>query len=702
MQSTTAERIGGFKRASVCPSVSHTEPSQLPGVASAAASQLGAAEPSSRQQPAAGTSAPQNDDRIVVRIKVPKAFMPYRWRDRPQFSSCLLPSHTPTSAAVGPTSNSAGHTEGRPAIGANAILNSETIAPTDSLVDSGLFSAIVSLACSMDLAAEPVDGASWLTSPLIDFVTMHFAREYQDIHFLPCEFLAFDLPRAARSNESLAHYRPTDLLGNVVQLPSPLSKLAIRRTVRSDSIAATMRTAHAAAVAATPLSVRAAAAATAALAVSSLPPAALPRVTEMVKRELQNQADMDEVLAHSAPAFASGPATQVTIPDSAPYNVASRLASLQLQLGRGAPVTARPYHAMCMLNVTPIGCSSAWMHTTMCSSLRAFVEHPLDEAGRARERQELEQEQATQWQQSSLGASSSPNSTNLEALHGRWWLADTSLQRSQALAELLPPLQRVAFGLHGAPTKRSEAPSEAPSTPKVRLTLCGRRRWGYLLSWPPTEEELLSQWDQYEVAAAKHKRLLHPNMPDVHPRQGKSPFGLYVAGSGEDAERLRKLHNFFRPSRDTWDQDGGRAFIRVKPANRGKPIMCFSNVGNNHWNLLRIAFSPVPSIEVYEPMGKPGGRRSGMSMRTVPRPLVAWLDSAHPIPGGWQDVASSAIEAQQQQTGFDCGVACLLYAEKCAQGQQPADVGKWTDQEEITEFRVILQDFFRTLSSQAE
>ena len=128
--------------------------------------------------------------------------------------------------------------------------------------------------------------------------------------------------------------------------------------------------------------------------------------------------------------------------------------------------------------------------------------------------------------------------------------------------------------------------------------------------------------------------------------------------------------------------------------------MFFSNVGNNHWNLLRIAFSPVPSIEVYEPMGKPGGRRSGMSMRTVPRPLVAWLDAAHPIAGGWQDVASSAIEAQQQQTGFDCGVACLLYAEKCAQGQQPADVGHWTDQEEITKFRVILQDFFQKLSSQ--
>ena len=129
--------------------------------------------------------------------------------------------------------------------------------------------------------------------------------------------------------------------------------------------------------------------------------------------------------------------------------------------------------------------------------------------------------------------------------------------------------------------------------------------------------------------------------------------------------------------------------------------MFFSNVGNNHWNLLRIAFSPVPSIQVYEPMGKPGGRRSGMSMRTVPRPLVAWLDAAHPIPGGWQDVASSAIEAQQQQTGFDCGVACLLYAEKCAQGQHPADVGKWTDQAEITKYRVILQDFFQKLSSQA-
>ena len=59
----------------------------------------------------------------------------------------------------------------------------------------------------------------------------------------------------------------------------------------------------------------------------------------------------------------------------------------------------------------------------------------------------------------------------------------------------------------------------------------------------------------------------------------------------------------------------------------------------------------------------------------------------------WLTRVTSAITRQQQMTGFDCGVACLLYAEKCGQRIMCEDVDATTTQEEITEFRGILQTF---------
>lgn len=61
--------------------------------------------------------------------------------------------------------------------------------------------------------------------------------------------------------------------------------------------------------------------------------------------------------------------------------------------------------------------------------------------------------------------------------------------------------------------------------------------------------------------------------------------------------------------------------------------------------------------------------------------------------GGWAFRAYSAITRQQQTTGFDCGVAALLYAEKCGQGQMREDVDAWTTQRDMTEYRRSLQRY---------
>ncbi len=105
-------------------------------------------------------------------------------------------------------------------------------------------------------------------------------------------------------------------------------------------------------------------------------------------------------------------------------------------------------------------------------------------------------------------------------------------------------------------------------------------------------------------------------------------------------------------------------------------------------------------IEIYEPMGKPTSRKTlyhsdGLSLRSVPRFLIEWLDAVCPLSteGGWRARTISAVTSAHQSNGFDCAVACLLYAEKCAQGQEAEDICIDTCQEEITRYRTLLEKF---------
>ena len=85
----------------------------------------------------------------------------------------------------------------------------------------------------------------------------------------------------------------------------------------------------------------------------------------------------------------------------------------------------------------------------------------------------------------------------------------------------------------------------------------------------------------------------------------------------------------------------------------------------------------------------------GLSLRNLPRHLLTWLDAVCPLPteGGWRARSKSAITWQQQGNGWDCGVACLLYAEKIGQGLEAETICNTTDQDQISVHRAMLQRF---------
>eukprot|EP00605_Chrysophyceae_sp_TOSAG23-4_P002685 GSChrysophyteH1.ASY1.ANO1.2962.1 assembled CDS len=136
--------------------------------------------------------------------------------------------------------------------------------------------------------------------------------------------------------------------------------------------------------------------------------------------------------------------------------------------------------------------------------------------------------------------------------------------------------------------------------------------------------------------------------------------------------------------------------------NDTKPIVFVCNSNNIHWNLIRVIRHPKPQLQLFEPMGKPLSRHKGLGYRDVPRCIIKWLDLCAPLDDpteSWIHTGISAIENQQQFTPFDCGVACLLYAEKCGLGQDIADINANTSQADITQYRTVLQEFMRRLNA---
>ena len=134
---------------------------------------------------------------------------------------------------------------------------------------------------------------------------------------------------------------------------------------------------------------------------------------------------------------------------------------------------------------------------------------------------------------------------------------------------------------------------------------------------------------------------------------------------------------------------------RTLQYNQSRPIVLLYNSNSIHWTLIRIQYLPEPAIELFEPMGKPQHRNGRLTYRDVPREVIRWLDTCCPLDDGrsWLDVSTSAITKQHQVTSFDCGVACLLYAEKCGLGHGKDDINELTSQEHITQYRELLRDY---------
>jgi hypothetical protein len=178
---------------------------------------------------------------------------------------------------------------------------------------------------------------------------------------------------------------------------------------------------------------------------------------------------------------------------------------------------------------------------------------------------------------------------------------------------------------------------------------------------------------------------------------------VHFMGTEFAALQLRSAHKNLELKRGFVVND-----ILGKPVNYDcewpKSIVFAVNIKNRHWNLLRVQHWPHRELQLFEPMGKPASRgqknsTAGVSLRYIPHDVLVWLDKCWPCECNdrlgkkgvtWQNLSRSAITFQHQLTGFDCGVACLLYAEKCGQGLLRQDIEQSTDQAEITKFRKLL------------
>lgn len=71
----------------------------------------------------------------------------------------------------------------------------------------------------------------------------------------------------------------------------------------------------------------------------------------------------------------------------------------------------------------------------------------------------------------------------------------------------------------------------------------------------------------------------------------------------------------------------------------------------------------------------------------MPRAVIEWLERCFPQHGSWLARTESAITRAHQVTGFDCGIACLLYADKCGRGESVEQINAQTNQHAITSYR---------------
>ena len=478
---------------------------------------------------------------------------------------------------------------------------------------------ILAASLAMDLDSAPVGGDSWLTSVLIDFVALQFARRYRGAHFLPTNFMAYEVRRAVAVNP--LGYEPKDLLNRAVSLepdavppvltpfgdtayasrprrarvPIPVP-VPVPTPVPGDAPGSPSLSAATSASSVPPLQPPVPAAAVgAAGAAVPLPPAAAARSSRGV-----GKADS------RVPSPPPPPPSPPPPPPPPPPPVVQHRGGVAISVGIPSTQSA----------------TSAPLGVGIASLPVALTRYRLPSAG------------------GSSGAGDQP--------------AVLIVPTAVAAAAAAAAAAATAAASAAAPLPETAAAAAAP--PPVLVDGDVTLRWA-----PP-------------------------------PPQYSPPVYL----------------------------------------STNKPLIFFWNIGNMHWNLVRVRTGLHKEIEVFEPMGKLTSRArvqyksEGLSLRSVPPHLIEWLDTVCPLPtaDGWKARTVSAITSAHQGNGFDCGVACLLYAEKCGLGMEKViilllfiavrgcarprphtrthantlppqeDINLTTDQREITRYRQLLAAYF--------
>ena len=125
------------------------------------------------------------------------------------------------------------------------------------------------------------------------------------------------------------------------------------------------------------------------------------------------------------------------------------------------------------------------------------------------------------------------------------------------------------------------------------------------------------------------------------------------------------------------------------------PIVFIINSEGIHWQCIRVQRDKGKEcLELFEPMGKPEHRHGGLGSRDVPRCVIEWLNSCCPLEGNksWLSLGVSAITERQQLNSHDCGVAALLYAERCGLGHTAEEINTVT-QDDLSAYRQLLKAF---------
>lgn len=261
-----------------------------------------------------------------------------------------------------------------------------------------------------------------------------------------------------------------------------------------------------------------------------------------------------------------------------------------------------------------------------------------------------------------------------------------------------PPPVELLLQRQCPPSRRERAPLRAPRsvvTTRTRRLAGGeeeaeeakRRRFRLLQSAFGPEDRV----DESNWITGTLIDLMLWKFANLYPVVHFLPTAFYhlqleatVKAAGSPWRRRRRGH---RSKRDYQVRD---VLGRVLDYDSDTPLVFIVNVDRIHWNLFRVQLEPTPELQLFEPMGRLASR-SGISYRSVPRAVIEWLDVCYPQYTGWLERTVSAITNKQQVSGFDCGVACLLYADKCGRGQSGEEINKEIDQQAITSFRKQLQ-----------